>query len=154
MNWQARTFLKNMVGYVLCLVLVVGIAYLADAIVAAIRPSAAVDRDIGFATTHSAAPRSGKWPKVEHDFLVDHPCCEVCGNDDRRVIQVHHVLDFHDHPELELDPTNLITLCGVGGGCRAHFWLGHCGNFRLPSNPHVREDAALMKKRYDAARKQ
>lgn len=54
---------------------------------------------------------------------------------------------------LNFDPDNLITLCGISGGCKAHFWLGHNSNFKLPSNPNIREDAALMNKRWKAARK-
>jgi 5-methylcytosine-specific restriction enzyme A len=39
------------------------------------------------------------------------------------------VRPVHKFPELELEPSNLITLCGFdGSGC--HFVVGHRGDFR------------------------
>lgn len=83
-------------------------------------------------------PRSPHWSKVRADYLRLHPACEACGA--AGDIQVHHVKPFHLVPELELDPTNLIGLCGPHG-CNAHFRLGHLGNYEL-ANPNVRRDAA------------
>jgi hypothetical protein len=39
-------------------------------------------------------------------------------------VAVHHVESFHEHPELELDPTNLISLC-EGPIKRHHLKVGH-----------------------------
>lgn len=89
--------------------------------------------------------RSSKWPKVHDDFLAKHPACAVCGHTGQG-LEVHHILSFRGHPELELDEDNLITLCGEHpkARCKAHYWLGHGGNFK-GWNPDVKKDAARMK---------
>ncbi len=98
-----------------------------------------------------AQPRSPEWPKVRAQHLVRFPACEVCGT--TAGVEVHHVKPFHEYPALELDEANLITLCD-SPSCKSHLTLGHLGNY-LQSNPHVRDDAALLKKRRaDAQRAQ
>ena len=82
----------------------------------------------------AAEPRSGKWPTVRKAYITAHPTCEACGVDGD--LEVHHVRDFKLYPELELEPTNLITLCP-----RCHIVFGHLGDFKA-FNPCVREDAA------------
>lgn len=67
-------------------------------------------------------PRSGKWPAVRQRFIKAHPCCEACGS--LQDLNVHHIFSFHDHPELELDPDNLITLCR-----KHHFLMGHSNSW-------------------------
>jgi 5-methylcytosine-specific restriction protein A len=53
---------------------------------------------------------------------------------------VHHIRPFHTHPELELEPSNLITLCESGRrGVHCHLLFGHLGSFRRV-NPMVHED--------------
>ena len=76
-------------------------------------------------------------------------------------IQVHHRAPFHLHPELELDPKNLISLCMSKTEC--HLRIGH-GDFFKAWNPDVLPDAAealahpermeLVWKRAKAGRKQ
>ena len=84
------------------------------------------------------APRSNKWPTVRKHYLEKHPACEVCGH--TKDLQVHHCKPFHLNPSLELDETNLITLCERGeDGC--HLIFGHLYDFHA-FNPNVREDAA------------
>lgn len=85
--------------------------------------------------------RSGKWPAVRKKHLAAHPACEVCGT--KEGIEVHHVLPYQDHPELELDPGNLLTLCEKHG---CHLAWGHFFNFSS-YNPNVRADSARMKAR-------
>jgi 5-methylcytosine-specific restriction protein A len=80
--------------------------------------------------------RSPMWRHVEHAFVSSHPTCAACGAAEH--LQVHHVLPFHQHPELELDPTNLIVLCMGASEC--HVIVGHGDNFKA-YNPNVREDA-------------
>lgn len=80
--------------------------------------------------------RSGHWGHVRDEHLRAHPVCEACGGDES--LQVHHVMPFHLHPELELDEANLITLCMGPDEC--HLKLGHGGSFSA-YNPHVREDS-------------
>ena len=81
--------------------------------------------------------RSPKWSEVRTAFVKEHPTCEVCGGTDKR--QVHHIQPFHTHPERELDPSNLITLCESKAG-NHHLWWGHLGSFKS-WNMDVREDA-------------
>ena len=81
--------------------------------------------------------RSGKWPGVRRAFKKAHPVCAACGS--KRGIQVHHVKPFALHPELELEPDNLISLCP-----RCHLLWGHLGFFRA-FNPTVRQDARIMR---------
>jgi 5-methylcytosine-specific restriction protein A len=84
-------------------------------------------------------PRSPRWPAVAHAHLKAHPACAACGGTDH--LQVHHVRPFHLFPKLELDPTNLITLCESGrAGVLCHLHYGHCGDWSA-SNPGVRDHA-------------
>lgn len=84
------------------------------------------DREFG-------ATRSPLWDKVQKQFLFTHPTCAVCGS--KQDLNVHHKKPFHNHPELELQESNLITLCRVH-----HFWFGHLGNW-ASWNETVEEDS-------------
>lgn len=83
------------------------------------------------------AARSGKWSEVRRDFLRQHPTCEACGIESD--LNVHHIKPFNQFPELELEPSNLITLCR-----KHHFEVGHLGNWRT-ANATVRDDAAKIR---------
>lgn len=73
--------------------------------------------------------RSNLWPAVRQQHLLLQPACAVCGK--TASLEVHHIRPFHLHPELELDPTNLITLCeSKKGGVNCHLFFGHLGNFK------------------------
>ena len=87
-------------------------------------------------------PRSPEWPKVRAKHLRTHPVCEACGG--KKDLQVHHVTPFHVDPKLELDQSNLITLCGPGHR-NHHLDIGHGGSFTC-RNPNVREDAERFRK--------
>lgn len=80
--------------------------------------------------------RSPEWPKVRGAYIKEHPTCAVCGKKDN--IQCHHKLPYHLHPNLELDPTNFISLCEGSGN--HHLWFGHLGNFQS-YNADVEVDA-------------
>src|ERR1035437_3913742 len=84
-------------------------------------------RDVGI-----SAKRSGKWPTVEKHFKESNSTCAACGSKNR--LNIHHILPFHVHPELELDPNNLITLCMDTKEC--HLKIGHCGSFKT-YNPNI-----------------
>ncbi len=76
-----------------------------------------------------SAKRSDHWVTVRADHLKNNPVCEVCGGSSN--LEVHHIRPFHLHPELELDPNNLITLCEAKkDGVNCHLWFGHIGNFK------------------------
>lgn len=80
--------------------------------------------------------RSPKWNHVRDEHLESHNECAACGS--KWKLQVHHIRPFHLHPELELDPQNLITLC-MSEEWDCHLSLGHGGSFHS-YNPHVVED--------------
>jgi len=78
--------------------------------------------------------RSPKWPAVRDRHIKNNPTCAACGATGN--LQVHHIRPFHLFPELELDSTNLITLCEVvivdddKQNDNHHLKLGHGGDFR------------------------
>lgn len=76
-----------------------------------------------------SAKRSGHWPTVRKTHLEAHPTCELCGGQAK--LEVHHIRPFHLHPDLELDPSNLITLCEANkDGVNCHLLFGHLGSFK------------------------
>lgn len=80
--------------------------------------------------------RSKGWYKTRSEFIKEHPKCQCCGSD--KSLEVHHKQPFHEHPELELDKTNLITLCD--GTLKCHIFIGHLGNYKS-YNLGVEKDA-------------
>lgn len=93
------------------------------------------------------AARSPHWPAVRTAFLRQHPRCEACGT--RHDLNVHHVQPFHLHPDKELDPDNLITLCRP-----CHLKYGHAcddqGRVNWScENPNVRADVKRARKRHN-----
>jgi hypothetical protein len=87
------------------------------------------------------AARSGKWKAKEEQWLELHPNCAACGG--TRECVGHHKDPFHLHPEEELDPANLITLCNYHG---CHLAFGHNYDWHA-HNPHVELDAARQLQR-------
>jgi 5-methylcytosine-specific restriction protein A len=95
-------------------------------------------------------PRSSKWPKVREQHLRSNPVCAVCKG--TKKLNVHHIQPFHLHPELELDPANLITLCeSKANGVNCHLWFGHLGNFKQ-ENPQVKLDAPMWQSKVEKAK--
>ena len=86
--------------------------------------------------------RSGHWATVRKHHLESFPTCAVCGGSE--TIEVHHIKPFHLHPDLELEPLNLITLCeSKKNGINCHLAVGHIGNFKS-LNATVETDAAFL----------
>lgn len=83
--------------------------------------------------------RSPQWSTLRKNFLRENPKCKACGS--TVSLQVHHVRPFHIDPALELDHTNLITLCMSKNEC--HLRLGHGDNFKA-FNPLIREHCAFV----------
>ena len=83
--------------------------------------------------------RSAGWRAVEKAYIAKHSTCEACGSTTR--LQVHHVHPFHLHPELELNPNNLICLCMDSSDC--HLKIGHGDDWKA-FNPNVRQDSAVV----------
>ena len=83
--------------------------------------------------------RSPQWTNVRRKFLKKYPKCSVCGSIQN--LNVHHIKPYHLHPELELEESNLITLCeNYKKGIHCHLLVGHLGDYRK-INPHCIEDA-------------
>ncbi|WP_165422930.1 HNH endonuclease [Ktedonosporobacter rubrisoli] len=81
--------------------------------------------------------RSAEWERVAREHRLREPACVACGYRGHK-LQVHHIKPFHLHPELELDPNNLITLCEARGR-EHHLLLGHLGAWDS-YNEHIRAD--------------
>lgn len=79
--------------------------------------------------------RSSGWRKVRKEFIAKNPACAACGG--KMLLQVHHVIPFHIDPALELDASNLITLCMWKNNCHSN--IGHGDDWKC-YNPNVRED--------------
>ena len=97
----------------------------------------ALDQGAHIAKKHGRE-RSPHWSSVAKEHLRREPACVVCGYKGRKR-QVHHIKPFHLHPDLELDPHNLITLCSARGK-EHHLLLGHLGAWDS-YNEHIRADA-------------
>ncbi len=96
--------------------------------------------------------RSKHWPKVREAHLKEHPVCDICGC--KVDVEVHHIKPFHLYPELELEPSNLISLCETKKyGVNCHLFFGHLGNYQV-ENPHVLEDVKRCKKRFSERKEQ
>lgn len=80
--------------------------------------------------------RSPKWAGVRDAYLKLHSQCMACGG--KKHLQVHHIRPFHLDAKLELDPSNLVTLCMSRSEC--HLDIGHGGDFKA-YNPDVLEHA-------------
>ena len=87
------------------------------------------------------AKRSPRWPKARAKHLAHYPLCAACGG--RVNLTVHHVRPFADSPELELEPSNLLSLCEKGS-MSCHLWIGHLGKWTT-WNPHARADASAFR---------
>lgn len=86
--------------------------------------------------------RSSRWPSVREKHLVRFPACACCGG--VRMLNVHHVTPFHAAPELELEPSNLLTLCEGSRGFNCHLWVGHCGNWSSWNDKAIADAAAFL----------
>lgn len=70
------------------------------------------------------ATRSGKWPKVRKQHLIENPTCAACGRS--KNLEVHHIEPVHLNSNRELDPSNLITLCSDP----CHIVFGHFMDYK------------------------
>lgn len=84
-------------------------------------------------------PRKPGWRKLSNDWMAKYPRCELCGSEEGCV--PHHVLPVHKYPDLELDRSNLITLCPPH-----HLTFGHLNSWRS-WNVTVIEDVRTMKRK-------
>jgi 5-methylcytosine-specific restriction endonuclease McrA len=70
------------------------------------------------------AVRSPKWAQVRKEHLKNNPYCIACGRNKK--LEVHHKVPVHISPELELTPSNLVTLCADP----CHLLFGHLLSFK------------------------
>lgn len=87
--------------------------------------------------------RSTKWASVRNKFLKTNTKCVVCGS--LKNLVVHHKLPFHLYPELELDVSNLVTLC-ESSPVNCHFLFGHLMDWKK-YNPDVDYDVFTWAKK-------
>lgn len=98
----------------------------------------------------AGARRSSRWPELRRLHLKTHPRCAACGGTAK--VEVHHKIPFHVRPDLELDPTNFVTLCEAKRyGVNCHLAWGHSGDYKAV-NVDVEADAARWAAKLDARR--
>lgn len=91
------------------------------------------------------AIRSSRWPATRKNHLKLYPNCALCGGN--KIIEVHHKKMFNKNPELELEPSNLITLCESGkNGIVCHRAFGHLGDYKT-ENPDVELDVVMWREK-------
>lgn len=85
------------------------------------------------------AQRSPHWNTVRKAFLLRKPECAVCRKRGTLLSpnNVHHCVPFYKNPALELQESNLCTLCR-----EHHFFVGHLNSWRS-WNKDVRIDAEI-----------
>lgn len=69
------------------------------------------------------AARSSHWRGVRQKHIKNNPVCAISGK--KMFLHVHHLRPFHLYPELELEPSNLVTLTRWH-----HLWFGHFGSWK------------------------
>ena len=89
--------------------------------------------------------RSYKWPKVRKKHLESFPTCAVCGGTTK--LEVHHIIPFHVDQSLELEPTNLITLCESRKTLNCHHVFGHLLDYKS-YNKSVIEDCKVWNEKF------
>jgi len=87
----------------------------------------------GIFPTFGGVPRSSRWGSARKEHLRLNPICAVCNG--KNDLDVHHIQVYNLHPELELTPSNLLTLCTPH-----HILFGHLMNYQS-YNSNVVEDA-------------
>ncbi len=96
--------------------------------------------------------RSSKWPSIRQAHLKENPSCAVCGG--KSDVEVHHIRPFHLAPELELESSNLISLCEAKKyGVNCHLFFGHLGNYKS-ENLHLLDDVMVWQERFEERKKQ
>jgi 5-methylcytosine-specific restriction endonuclease McrA len=87
--------------------------------------------------------RSVYWRNFKRKYMKKVGECSACPS--TKKLELHHIKSFHEYPELELDPENVICLCrSKKWGQNCHLNIGHKGNYR-DINPDVRRMAKESK---------
>ena len=87
--------------------------------------------------------RSSKWSSVRKQYLKLNPNCAVCGKENRflKSNEIHHCIPIFWDKSLELQESNLITLCP-----EHHFLFGHLMDWKSFAKD-VRIDSEIWKKK-------
>ena len=86
------------------------------------------------------AVRSPKWQSVRKEHIKNNPYCIACGRDKK--LEVHHIKPVHLFPELELDPSNLVTLCADP----CHLLFGHLMYFKSWNSTVIEDSSSYLAK--------
>jgi hypothetical protein len=76
-----------------------------------------------------------EWERLKKRYKSNFDECAACGK--KKNLTVHHIKPVQWFPSLELEISNLITLCTDESNC--HLCFGHLGDFKS-WNPDVIED--------------
>ncbi|HZF20865.1 MAG TPA: hypothetical protein VEZ43_00175 [Dongiaceae bacterium] len=90
-----------------------------------------------FGSKKPRVQRSHQWPRTRKTWLLVHNSCAACGT--IKKLEVHHLRPVHLAPELELDPSNFLTLCETADNC--HHTFGHLRDWKA-YNPSAITDSA------------
>jgi hypothetical protein len=86
------------------------------------------------------AKRAPGWSSVRKRHLADNNICAACGRS--KDLEVHHIKPVHLFPELELDLSNLITLCADP----CHIVFGHFMDFKKWNKTVISDCAEYLTK--------
>ena len=81
------------------------------------------------------AVRSPEWKEVRKLHLDYQHECQACKK--KSNLEVHHIVPVHINRTLELEPSNLLTLCD-----RCHLVFGHLSDYKS-WNENVIEDCSV-----------
>jgi hypothetical protein len=70
------------------------------------------------------AKRSPGWSAIRKKHLLENGFCAACGK--TKNLEVHHIKPVHLFPDLELELSNLVTLCADP----CHIVFGHFMDFK------------------------
>jgi 5-methylcytosine-specific restriction enzyme A len=87
--------------------------------------------------------RSYSWTKIRKEHLRKNNECFVCRR--QMDLDVHHIVPVHVDPSRELDPSNLVTLCGK----YCHFIFGHLMDWKS-WNENIVKDAIMFREKIQA----
>ena len=79
-------------------------------------------KSVGVNSLFGYTLRSSNWPTIRKQHIKKHPFCIACNS--TKNLEVHHVKPYQLYPELELDPSNLVTLCKTH-----HLVFGHLTDY-------------------------
>lgn len=98
-------------------------------------------KDLFTGKTIYGAKRSSRWLQIRKEYIKNNPYCRCCGGKDK--LEVHHKKPFWLFPKLELEFSNLITLCEKK---LCHFTIGHLYSWKS-YNPNIDKDIEIWNRK-------